>query len=256
MRPTTLIIQPSQSKADTIRFTSDSIGLRSGLIVLISNAVTSPDTITVTGSSPIPILTILKTSIAYSNVAKNTTKKDTLKITNTSINTLIVDSIYTKTSAFAVNQTNGIVRTDTLKVVVSFTPNAIANYTDTLYLRNNSATPLVKIPLIGSCTTGIDDAATEIPTVFSLAQNYPNPFNPSTTIQYGLPARSAVRLIIYNILGQVVKELINAEQQAGYQSVVWNANISSGLYFYKIEAVSLDDPSKRFVETKKLVLLR
>lgn len=95
-----------------------------------------------------------------------------------------------------------------------------------------------------------------VPTEFCLSQNYPNPFNPSTTIQYGLPAQSSVRLVIYNVLGQVVKELINTEQQAGYQSAVWNANVSSGMYFYRIEATSKDDPSKRFVETKKMLLLK
>jgi hypothetical protein len=110
--------------------------------------------------------------------------------------------------------------------------------------------------LSGSCTTSIDDAAAEIPTVYSLAQNFPNPFNPSTTLRYGLPARSSVRLVIYNLLGQVVKELVNTEQQAGIQSVVWNANVSSGLYFYRLEATSLDNPSKRFIETKKMLLLR
>jgi hypothetical protein len=94
------------------------------------------------------------------------------------------------------------------------------------------------------------------PEIYALLQNYPNPFNPSTTIQYGLPARSSVRLVIYNILGQIVKELINAEQKAGYQSVLWNANVSSGIYFYRIEATSKDDPSKRFTETKKMLLLR
>jgi hypothetical protein len=91
---------------------------------------------------------------------------------------------------------------------------------------------------------------------FVLKQNYPNPFNPSTTIQYGLPARSTVRLVIYNILGQVVSDLINTEQSAGWNQVVWNANVSSGLYFYRLEAASLDNPSKRFVETKKMLLLR
>jgi hypothetical protein len=95
-----------------------------------------------------------------------------------------------------------------------------------------------------------------IPTVFSLDQNYPNPFNPSTTLRYGLPGQSSVRLVIYNVLGQIVKELINGEQQAGYQSVVWNANVSSGIYFYHLEAAAVDDPSKRFVETKKMLLLK
>jgi hypothetical protein len=114
----------------------------------------------------------------------------------------------------------------------------------------------VKIPLSGNCTTGIEEVAAEIPTIYSLAQNFPNPFNPSTTFRYGLPARSSVRLVIYNVLGQVVKELVNTEQQAGIQSVVWNANVSSGLYFYRLEAISNDDPSKRFVETKKMLLVK
>ncbi|HVN49214.1 MAG TPA: T9SS type A sorting domain-containing protein [Bacteroidota bacterium] len=91
---------------------------------------------------------------------------------------------------------------------------------------------------------------------YILAQNYPNPFNPSTKIQYSLPVRSSVRLVIYNVLGQVVKELINTEQQAGYQTVAWNANVASGMYFYRIIATSVDGSNKNFVETKKMLLLK
>jgi hypothetical protein len=94
------------------------------------------------------------------------------------------------------------------------------------------------------------------PKAFKLNQNYPNPFNSSTTINYVLPARSRVRLQVYNILGQMVTELINNEQSAGYQSVTWNANVASGMYFYMLEAVTVTDPSKSFVETKKMLLLK
>jgi len=100
------------------------------------------------------------------------------------------------------------------------------------------------------------EVSIEAPKVFELSQNFPNPFNPSTSIQYGLPSRSIVRLVIYNVLGQVVKELINAEQPAGYQSVLWNANVASGMYFYRLEAISVVDPSIRFVQTKKMLLLK
>jgi hypothetical protein len=100
------------------------------------------------------------------------------------------------------------------------------------------------------------EVSVEAPKVFALSQNFPNPFNPSTSIQYGLPSQSSVRLVIYNVLGQAVKELVNAEQPAGYQSVVWNANVSSGIYIYQLEAVAIGDPSKRFVETKKMLLLK
>jgi len=238
----------------TVKFTPTAFGTFTDTLTVVSDGGTLK--IALSGSSPIPTLTSLKTSITYSKAVRNTTIKDTLKITNNSINTLIVDSIYTKTTIFVVDRTNGAIGTDTLNVVVSFTPTAIALYTDTLYLRNNSVTSFVKIPLSGNCTTGIEDVTAGIPVVYSLAQNFPNPFNPSTTLRYGLPARSSVRLVIYNVLGQVVKELVNTEQKAGYQSVVWNANVSSGLYFYRIEAISKDDPSKRFVETKKMLMLK
>ena len=91
---------------------------------------------------------------------------------------------------------------------------------------------------------------------YALYQNYPNPFNPSTTIQYALPAQNRVRLRIYNVLGQVVADLINTDQSAGWNQAVWNANVSSGMYFYRLEATSLDNPGKHFVETRKMLLLR
>ena len=89
-----------------------------------------------------------------------------------------------------------------------------------------------------------------LPRIFELAQNYPNPFNPSTAIRYGLPNRSHVLLTIYNTLGQQVAVLQNGEQEAGYHEVKFDAtNLSSGVYFYRLEAGS-------FVQTRKLLLLR
>ena len=254
---TTTVLLPAiveDSLKVRIWFKPSAFGVVSDTLKIESDGGTAK--VAIIGSSPIPTFKSLKTSIAYGNVTKNTTKKDTLGITNSSINTLIVDSIYTKTNVFTVDRVSGTAGADTLKLVVSFTPGAITTYIDTLYLRNNSAAPLVKIPLSGNCTTGIEDIEAVIPSIYSLAQNFPNPFNPGTTLKYGLPARSSVRLVIYNVLGQVVKELVNTEQQAGYQSVVWNANVASGLYFYQLEATSLDNPNKRFIETKKMLLLR
>jgi hypothetical protein len=96
----------------------------------------------------------------------------------------------------------------------------------------------------------------EIPHQFSISQNYPNPFNPSTTIRYALPSRSYVKLEILNLLGQRVVELVNSEQDAGYYNVQWTPNAPSGIYFYRIAAVEVSNPSKLFVDVKKMVLLR
>ena len=98
------------------------------------------------------------------------------------------------------------------------------------------------------------------PQSFSLSQNYPNPFNPSTTIQYALPYASNVKVIIYNITGAVIKVLINSSQEAGVHQAIMNTasngmNLSSGIYFYTIQATSLDG-SHSFKQTKKMILLK
>lgn len=90
----------------------------------------------------------------------------------------------------------------------------------------------------------------------SLQQNYPNPFNPSTTIRYGLPFRSRVRLTIFNMLGQLTATLADEEVDAGYYQIQWNPGVVSGLYFYRLEAVSVSNRNKRFVDVKKMILLK
>ncbi len=86
---------------------------------------------------------------------------------------------------------------------------------------------------------------------FTLSQNYPNPFNPTTTISFYLPSRSVVSLKIFDILGREIATIVNSEaMSAGNYSRQWNAaRVSSGLYFYRLQAGV-------FTETKKLLLLR
>jgi photosystem II stability/assembly factor-like uncharacterized protein len=84
---------------------------------------------------------------------------------------------------------------------------------------------------------------------FSLYPNYPNPFNPSTTISYSLPKTAIVSLCLFNTLGQVIATLVNERKDAGFYQITWNANVPSGIYFYRLQAAE-------FVETKKVVLLK
>ncbi|MBT6113488.1 MAG: T9SS type A sorting domain-containing protein [Candidatus Marinimicrobia bacterium] len=94
-----------------------------------------------------------------------------------------------------------------------------------------------------------------IPKEFILHQNYPNPFNPVTTLRYDLPEDANVNISIYDMMGRVVKTLVNAEQITGYRSIQWDATnnqgqpVSAGLYLYTIEAGD-------FRQTKKMVLLK
>jgi hypothetical protein len=108
----------------------------------------------------------------------------------------------------------------------------------------------------GRTITSVKQDFSSNPSYYMLNQNYPNPFNPSTTIRFALPQRSHVTLTVYNILGQDVADLVNADQQAGWNQVVWNANVSSGVYFCRLEAISVSDPRERFMDVKKMLLLR
>ena len=81
-------------------------------------------------------------------------------------------------------------------------------------------------------------------------QNYPNPFNPTTSIRFGLPTESNVRLSVFNILGQEVALLVNQTMSAGYHKVDFDASqLTSGLYFYKVQA-------ENFVQVKKMLLMK
>jgi hypothetical protein len=99
-------------------------------------------------------------------------------------------------------------------------------------------------------------AIAEVPTVFTLSQNYPNPFNPSTTIRFTVPVRSRVDLAVFNLLGQRIADLAHEDMGAGSYERTWNAGVASGVYFCRMEAVSVDDPGRRFVTVKKMMLLK
>jgi hypothetical protein len=97
--------------------------------------------------------------------------------------------------------------------------------------------------------TGIEPLLDEVNT-YNISNNYPNPFNPSTTIEFNLPKATNVRIEIFNIAGQKIQTLLNKKMSAGSHQVEFNAqNLSSGVYFYRIEA-------DEFQDVKKMVLLK
>ena len=101
------------------------------------------------------------------------------------------------------------------------------------------------------CTGTITSVGnTETPISFKLSQNYPNPFNPVTKISYALPKSGLVTLRVYDILGKEVATLVNEVKNAGSYSVDFGAsNLTSGVYFYKLE-------SSEFSDIKKMMLIK
>jgi hypothetical protein len=119
--------------------------------------------------------------------------------------------------------------------------------------KNNMTGVTNPIPYDGSpyTRTGVkEEKADNLPIKYDLSQNYPNPFNPTTTIKFSLAKNSDVKLVVYDILGRVVTELVNGNYNAGYYNVTLNASyLSSGVYFYRLEAGS-------YVSVKKLILMK
>jgi hypothetical protein len=96
-----------------------------------------------------------------------------------------------------------------------------------------------------------------LPTTVNLSQNFPNPFNPTTIIRYQLPFESKVILRVSNILGQTVAILRNGTETAGSKTVEWNASgLPSGVYFYRMDATSVNDRGRTFHSVRKMLLLK
>ena len=106
-----------------------------------------------------------------------------------------------------------------------------------------------------TCMVLNNDEDPLFPSSYYIYNNYPNPFNPITTLRYDIPKDSFVSITVYDMLGNVVNNLINANQSSGYKSIQWNATnnqgkpVSAGVYLYEIQAGD-------FVDTKKMILLK
>ena len=113
------------------------------------------------------------------------------------------------------------------------------------------------IPLSGAQGLALeeDPGTEEVPPAAVLGKNYPNPFNPSTSIQYSMNEPGQVSLTIYNMLGQLVKTLVNDVQPEGIHEAVWDGTnetgeaVTSGTYIYRLTAGS-------FTDTERMLLLK
>jgi len=126
------------------------------------------------------------------------------------------------------------------------------SFTDNSLASGNYSYRLKQIDFDGSFAYYWLNETVEVstPVEFALLQNYPNPFNPVTKIKYAVSIRQYTTLKVYNILGREVATLVNEYQAAGNYEVKFDAsNLSSGVYFYKLQ-------SGNFVQTKKLLLMK
>ncbi len=108
---------------------------------------------------------------------------------------------------------------------------------------------------LGQPPAGVSDRKDNLPKTYQLMQNYPNPFNPSTVISYAMPREGPVSLVIYNILGQRVRTLIDNVRSAGQYEITWDGRddagqvVGTGVYIYELRAGGL-------AFAKKMLLLK
>jgi photosystem II stability/assembly factor-like uncharacterized protein len=148
---------------------------------------------------------------------------------------------------------NGFTNDDIISLAVKDENTATAVVRGT----NSDGMATTTLITVSSEPLAVDDNNNIIPSEYSLGQNYPNPFNPSTTIKYTIPnvtlsgdEGSRVQLKIYDVLGNKVATLVDEYKPAGSYEVEFDASVlTSGIYFYKIQAGS-------FVETKKMILIK
>ena len=119
-----------------------------------------------------------------------------------------------------------------------------------VYFYLGKASGIYLLGWIPMLPTEVEKEGSMITDNFALHQNYPNPFNPSTYITFELPKRVKVRISVYDVVGRLVKVLLDEEMPAGSYKVEFRGNgLPSGVYFYRLEAGN-------FMSVKKMVLVK
>ena len=249
-------LTPGQSFIDTLRFTPAGSGTVNASVVITSNAVSSPDTILVSGNG---IATARSVAIHHNRdtinvglVYLDNFKDTTFVVSDVGNDTLHVDSTIVTNAKFTVRHMSfAVPQNGSYTDTVRFFANAVGVFQGLLILKSDATNnPIDTVVILGTGGEVLSVSEQPLPKAFSLSQNYPNPFNPSTIINYQLPKSNHVTLRLYDAIGREVATLVDEYKQAGSYDVQFNAaRLSSGVYFYRIEAGN-------YVDMKKMLLMK
>ena len=198
---------------------------------------------------------------------KPTMAPSVVSVTLYNSNAVIIDFSRYLDSAAAVSVSNFIcdnsagnpaviqwgVNNDVSKILVSFA-SLNTGTTYSMQLKNLKSINAVSMndTTITFRTSGVTNVSEikKLVQSFSLKQNYPNPFNPSTEISFELLQASPISLKIYDVVGNLVNELINSGMSAGIHKITFNANgLSAGVYYYQLQSGS-------DMQTRKMILMK
>jgi hypothetical protein len=200
-------------------------------------------------------------TIAFQNVSAGNQANKVVKIFNNTSVVREISGFYNKKNEFMITDNFPITIPPNGDISLNFQFDATDSQEiiDTLYLVSKSADEMIALPIIligNQHVTNIENQTLKIPVDFELAQNYPNPFNPITLIDYSVPEDCILRIRIYNLLGEEILELVNQEVSKGNYSIEWNAEgVSSGVYFYVLEALAVNS-KKNVTLTRKMLLMK
>jgi predicted small secreted protein len=189
-----------------------------------------------------PLISASADSIVFGNTKVDSIARIELDIDNAGIDTLDIYDILSTNSEFLVNLNSFSLAAGMGQTLsISFAPLQAGPRDGFIRLVSNDPvkdTLDIYVKGFGKGITSIGKQL-EVPKEYAVYQNYPNPFNPSTTIYYELPISDEVRLEVYNLLGQLVRTLVNGHQEAGRHQAVWDGNndmgspVASGIYIYR-----------------------
>jgi hypothetical protein len=233
------------------------------LTVTDNDGLTDMSQITITGVEGEPPVSVINDG------SLNATAQIGTEFTLDGSNSYDSDGLITEYSWSQSQNGDQVIFNSTDETVVTFTvpeesPNDISDSSVTciIYLTvtdNDGNTDMSQVIVTGLLNDGgqqleLSDVS-NTPDKFKLNQNYPNPFNPVTTLGYDLPEQGLVNITVYDMLGNIINELVNEVQYSGYKSIQWNATnnqgqpVSTGVYLYSIKA-------GEFRQTKKMILLK
>ena len=159
---------------------------------------------------------------------------------------------------------NGLVEADSLLLTLPYTISSfgVDDHQELYMLAHSFSTATPVLRFAGNAVSRVTEAG-GTPGSFALEQNYPNPFNPSTAIEYQIQEPGLVTLNVYDILGREVASLVKGHESPGRHQVTFDGSeLSSGIYFYRLTAVSPSSGSgprtvpRAFVQTRKMMIVR
>ena len=247
-----------------ISFIPQSAGTSNAILTIYSNDVYNETfNIALTGNGATPEIYISTENLEFPITMVGEAEMLSFNISNSGSSTLVVD-ISTLADYISLDSSEfSIEPTENATCEVTFTPDTEGDFATILAISSNDLdNPELEITITGSADLpqNSDDL---VPLITTVEQNYPNPFNPSgagrgltTSIDFSIAENNSnVKICIYNVKGQLITTLVDAEYSTGRYKVVWNGtdnankSVSSGLYYYKFET----DEQKTI---KKMLLIK